>query len=211
MHAAKETRKKLLYIVCTPSYNASSCHLLLNWKRRGNGIVALVISRNCTILQWSYIPGFRNVSVDFNFVSGPLLYMAFEDKCNFIAKFKAFYKSDAEDDVLQVFFSVHLCIYKRQLSWQLISCTHFDSVFIQRRETSHKQRIITTGKSWILRFFPDQKRLRTKPLFSSSLSVGAENQEGITKKGITIEEDIAQGTTYLGIKCLSLPAGRQIG
>ena len=146
----------------------------------------------------------------FNLVSGPS-YMAFEDECKFVAKFKAFCKSDAEDDVLQVFFSVHLCIYKRQLSWQLISCTHFDSVFIQRRETSHKQRIITTGKSWILRFFPDQKRLRTKPLFSSSLSVGAEKQEGINKKGITIEEDIAQGTTYLGIKCLSLRAGKLKG
>ena len=60
-------------------------------------------------------------------------------------------------------------------------------------------------------FFPDQKRLRTKPLFSSSLSVGAEKQEGITKKGITIEENIAQGTTYLGIKCLSLRAGKLKG
>ena len=61
-------------------------------------------------------------------------------------------------------------------------------------------------------FFPDQKRLRTKPLFSSSLSVGAEKQEeGITEKGITIEEDIAQGTTYLGIKCLSLRAGKLKG
>ena len=36
--------------------------------------------------------------------------MAFEDECNFVAKFKAFCKSDADDDVLQVFFSVHLCI-----------------------------------------------------------------------------------------------------
>ena len=42
--------------------------------------------------------------------------MAFEDECNFVAKFKAFCKSDADDDVLQVFFFVHLCIYnKRQL------------------------------------------------------------------------------------------------
>ena len=51
----------------------------------------------------------------FNLVSGPS-YMAFEEECNFVAKFKAFGKSDAEDDVLQVVFSVHLCIYERQLS-----------------------------------------------------------------------------------------------
>ena len=111
MHAAEENRKEaFVHCIRTPSYNASSCHLLLNWKRQGNGIVALVISRNCTHLLHS------RLLECFNLVAGPS-YMAFEDECNFVAKFKAFCKSDADDDVLQVFFFVHLCIYnKTQLS-----------------------------------------------------------------------------------------------
>ena len=41
--------------------------------------------------------------------------------------------------------------------------------------------------------------------------MGAEKQRGITEKDITTEEDIAQGTTYLGIKCLSQRAGKLEG
>ena len=50
--------------------------------------------------------------------------MAFEDECNFVAKFKAFCKSEADDDVLQVFFSVHLCIYKRDNFHDSLSLVH---------------------------------------------------------------------------------------
>ena len=52
-------------------------------------------------------------------------------------------------------------------------------------------------------------RIRQKRHRRAGAAEGVIPRKGITK-GIH-RKDISQGTTYLGIKCLSLPAGRQIG